>query len=111
MRDGSCKVDVSHAFAAHDGARDLDAAFLADDAAETDATVLAAVAFVIFFRTEYALIEETAFFGTLRAIVDGFGLRDLAIRPLEHAIRRSESHCHSLEICGNDIFSFLHCHS
>src|SRR5262245_44499350 len=63
--DRGRKVDVTHALAAHDGACDFDAALLADDATEADATVFTAVAFVIFFRTENALIKEAVFLRSL----------------------------------------------
>ena len=44
---GVHELDVAHALAANDGARDFDAALLADDALVADAAVFAAVTFVV----------------------------------------------------------------
>jgi hypothetical protein len=63
VRDRHCQVDMAHALAAHDGARDFDAALLADNALVADAAVFAAVTFVVFFRTEDLFVEEEFFSG------------------------------------------------
>ena len=86
---------MAHALAAHDGARDFDAAFLADDALVADAAVLAAVTFVILLRAEDFLVEEAVLLRALGAVVDGFRLGDFAVLPFENAFgrRRSEAHC------------------
>jgi hypothetical protein len=81
---------VAHALAAHDRARDLDAALIADDALVADALVLAAVALVVLLRAEDLLVEEAVLLRALGAVVDGLGLRDFAVRPLEDALRRGE---------------------
>ena len=104
MRDGSGKIDVSHALTPDDGARDLDAALLADDAAETDAAILAAVALVILLRAENALIEEAVLLRPLRAVVDGLRLRDLSMRPFQNAVRRCESHRDRIEVLRKRVF-------
>ena len=83
------EVDVAHPFAAHDGARYLDTAFLTDDAAEADAAVFAAVTFVVLLGPEHALIEEAVLLGALGTVVDGLRLRYLAVRPLRYALGRS----------------------
>src|SRR5690606_25391231 len=61
----TCELDVAHALAAHNGARDLHSAFLADDALVADASVLAAVALEIPVRTEDLLVEEAVSLGAL----------------------------------------------
>ena len=105
VSDRCRKVDVTHAFAAHNSASDLHAALLADDPAETDTTVFTAVTFVIFFRTEYTLVEKTVLFGTLRTIIDGLRFCDLAVRPFDHSLGRCKPHCDRLKICRDDILS------
>ncbi len=75
------ELDVAHALTAHLRARDLDAATLADDALETDALVLTAVALPVLGRTEDLLAEESVLLGLERAVVDGLRLLDLAVRP------------------------------
>src|SRR5262249_21308312 len=52
VRDGSGQLDVAHALAPDLGARDLDAAALADDALEAHPLVLPAVALPVLRRTE-----------------------------------------------------------
>jgi hypothetical protein len=108
VRNRRRKVDVTHAFAAHDCARDFYATFFTDDAAETDAAVFTAVTFVIFFRTKNALVEEAVFLRSLRAVVDGFRLRDFALRPLQNALRRSEAHFDCVKILWDGVFFLLH---
>ena len=108
MRNGGCKVDMAHALSADDGARDFDAAFLADDTAEADAAVFAAVAFVVFFRAENALVEEAVLFRSLRAVVDGLGFCDFAVRPIQHSLWTREPHRYRFEVLRNYILSFLH---
>ena len=56
---GDAELDVAHALAANDGARDFDAALFADDALVADAAVFAAVTFVVLLGTEDLLVEES----------------------------------------------------
>src|SRR5262249_44671378 len=79
------ELDVAHALTTDLAARDLDAAALADDAAEPDALVLAAVALPVLRRAEDLLAEEAVLLGLERAVVDGLRLLDLAVAP--HADR------------------------
>ena len=69
-RDGSGELDVAHALAAHLGARDLDAAALADDALEADALVLAAGALPVLGGAEDLLAEQAVLLGLEGAVVD-----------------------------------------
>ena len=97
MRDRRSELDMAHALAAHLGARDLDAAAVADDALVADALVLAAVAFPVARRAEDTLTEESVSFRLQRAIVDGLRLLDLAVGPLANLFRRSESDAHRIK--------------
>ena len=81
VHDGRGQLDVAHALAADLGARDLDAATLADDAAEADTLVLAAVALPVLGGTEDLLAEEPVLFRSEGAVVDGLRLLDLAVGP------------------------------
>ena len=91
VRDRRGELDVAHALATNRGARDLDAAALTDDALETDALVLAAVALPVARRAEDLLAEESVLLGLEGAVVDGFGLLDLAVRPLADVVRGREA--------------------
>src|SRR5205814_7892383 len=79
VADGARQLDMTHALAADLGARDLHAALVADDALVPDSLVLAAVALPVLGGTEDALVEEAVLLRLERAVVDRFGLRDLAL--------------------------------
>src|SRR5690606_5649832 len=81
VRDRRGELDMAHALAADLGHRDFDAAFFADDALVFHALILAAQAFIILDRTEDARAEQAVTLGLERAVVDRFGLLDLAERP------------------------------
>src|SRR3546814_6360415 len=89
---------MAHALAAYFRDLDFDTAFLADDALVFHALILAAQAFIILDRTKDARAEQAVTFGLERAVVDGFGLLDLAERPRADAFRaRSEEHTSELQ--------------
>ena len=90
VADRAGQLDVAHALAADLGARDLDAALVADDALVADALVLAAVALPVLGGTEDALVEEAVLLRLERAVVDRLGLGDLALRPLADLVRAGE---------------------
>src|SRR5271155_1059913 len=81
MRDRRSELDMAHAVAADLGQGDLDAAFLADDAAILHALVLAAQALVILDRAEDAGAEQPVPLRLEGPVVDRLRLLDLAERP------------------------------
>ena len=81
MRDRRGEFDMAHALATNLGQGDLDAAFLADDAAILHPLVLAAQALVVLDRTENPGAEQPVPLRLEGAVVDGFRLPDLAIGP------------------------------
>ena len=91
VRDGSGELDVTHALAAHLGARHFDAALLADDALVADALIFAAVAFPVLGGAEDLLAEEAVALGLLGAVVDGLGFGHFAVRPFPDLFGR----CHA----------------
>lgn len=66
---GRGQFDMAHAFAAHLGGNDFNAALFADDAAVLHAFVLAAVAFVVLHRAEDLRAEQAVAFGLERTVV------------------------------------------
>ena len=96
---------MTHALAAYDSARDFHSTLFTDDAAKTNAAILAAVTLVVFLGAEYALIKETILLRTLGTVVDRLRLGNLTLRPLQDSIRRSESHDDGLEVLWNHIFA------
>ena len=82
MGNGRGELDVTHALAADLGARDFHAAAVADLALVADLLILPAVAFPVLRGSENALAEQAVTLGLERAVVDGLGLFDLAVRPL-----------------------------
>jgi hypothetical protein len=104
---------VAHALAAHLGQGDLDAALLADDATELHPLVFAAQALVVLDRAEDARAEQTVALRLEGAVVDGFRLFDLAVRPAADLFRAGhldldliESHC--LAGLAEDFHQFVH---
>ena len=81
MGDGSGQFEVGHALAADAALSHLDTAFVADDAAETDTLVLAAVTLPVFGGAENALAEKAVFFRFLGPVVDGFRFQNFAVGP------------------------------
>ncbi len=67
--------------------RHLDAALLADDALVLHALVLAAQALVVLDRAEDARAEQAVALRLEGAVVDGFRLLDLAVRPGQNLLR------------------------
>ena len=92
------QLDVAHALAPHLGACDLHAAALADDAAEPDALVLAAVALPVLGGPEDLLAEQPVLLRAQRAVVDGLGLLDLAVGPGADRLRGGQSDTELVEI-------------
>ena len=90
VADRARQLDVAHALTADLRAGDLDAALVADDALVADALVLPAVALPVPGGTEDALVEEPVLLRLERAVVDGLGLRHLALRPLPDLVRAGE---------------------
>src|SRR5215469_22841 len=81
MRDRRRELDMTHALAPHATQGHLDRALLADDAAVLHALVLAAQALVVLDRAEDARAEQPVALRLEGAVVDRFGLLDLAERP------------------------------
>src|SRR3989344_1582694 len=86
MGDGCHELDVAHALTTHDGARNLNTAFVADDALVADTLVLAAVTLVVLLGAEDLLVEEPVLLGALGAVVDGLGLGHFAVAPRKDAL-------------------------
>src|SRR6185503_14268942 len=90
VADRAGQLDMAHPLPADLGPRHLDTALVADDALVADALVLAAVALPVPRGTEDALVEEAVLLRLERAVVDGLGLRHLALRPLPDLVRAGE---------------------
>ena len=97
VRHGDRELDVAHALAAHLCAGDLDAALIADDALISAALIASAVAFPVLRRSEDPFAEQTVLFGFQCAIVDRFGLLDLAVRPFKDLFRGSQTDLKSIK--------------
>ena len=71
MGNRGSQLNVAQPFPADLGLDNLDTAFLADDAAVLHALVLAAIALVVFNRTENLGTEQTVAFRLKCPVVDG----------------------------------------
>src|SRR5579875_1267898 len=104
---------MAHALAPHLRERDLDAAFLADNAAILHAFVFAAQALVVLDRPEDARAEQAVALGLEGAVVDGFGLLDLAERPGADALGARDRDANLIEALGRrdlaeDVHQLVH---
>ena len=95
--DGRGQLDVAHPLAAHLGPGHLDAAALADDAAEADALVLAAVALPVPGGTKDALVEETVLLRLQGPVVDGLRFLYLTKRPGSNLVGAGEADLQFIE--------------
>src|SRR5205085_12233696 len=98
VHHGGGQLAVAHTLAAHLGARDVAATALADDALEPDALVLPAVALSSLGGAEDLLAEEPVLLRLERAVVDGLGLLDLAVRPHADRIRGGQADAKLIEV-------------
>ena len=91
MRNGSCKRNVTHALAANLRLCDFNSAFFANLALVTDALILSAMAFPVLERSEDPFAEKAVNLGLEGAVIYGFGLGDLAVRPFENLFGRCKT--------------------
>ena len=105
MRHRACQFDVSKPLTPHFGLDNLDAAFLAHDAAMFHALVFSAVAFPVLRRAENLGAEQPVTLRLEGAIVDGFRLLDFAVRPRTDLLRRRETNTDRTE--RSRVFGFL----
>ena len=97
--DGSGELDVAHAFAAHLGGDDLDAALFADDAAGASCACTCRSCTRSPSRGRRCVgAEETVAFRLEGAVVDGFGLFDFAVRPFADDLRRGNGYPDGLQV-------------
>ena len=92
------QLNVSHPLAPHLGARHLNPAAVAGDAAMPYLLVLAAVALPVLRRSEDLLAEQPVLFGTQRAVVDGLRLHNLAVRPELYLFGGSKGNLYRVEV-------------
>ncbi|CEG07608.1 hypothetical protein BN961_01006 [Afipia felis] len=100
VRNRSGELDVTHALATDARQRDFDRALFADDALVLHPLVLAAQALVILDRPEDARAEQTVALRLEGAVVDGFRLFDLAVRPRQNLLRRRDRNPDLVEDLG-----------
>src|SRR5207248_8498102 len=92
------QLDVTQTLAAHFRQRDFHAALVADHAAVLHALVLAAQALPVGDRAKNARAEQAVALRLKSAVINGFGLRHLAMRPAPDFFRRAQADTDSVEI-------------
>ncbi len=112
MRDRRGQLDMAHALAAHFRGGDLDAAFLADDAAILHAFIFTAEALVILDRPEDTGAEQPVPLRLEGAVVDGLRLLHLAERPGANLLRARDRDLDFIELLrarhlAEDIHEFI----
>src|SRR5688572_11619890 len=91
MGNGNYKLDMAHTLTTHFFLGNFYPATVADNAFVTNSFVFTAVTFPVFNRTKDTLAEQTAHFGLVRTIVDGFRLGYLTVRTLQNRFRRGQA--------------------
>ena len=82
------KPDVGHALSPHLGLDDLDPALVADHPPVLHALVFSAQALIVLDRSEDLGAEEPVALRLEGPVIDGLGLFDLSVGPLEYLLRR-----------------------
>ena len=103
---GNHQFNMAATLTAHFLLGHLNATTVADNALVAYALVLAACALIVTRRTKDALAEQTVTLRLIGAVVDGFGLGNLAPRILQNLLRRGETNGDLREIAFYFIISF-----
>src|SRR5499427_968623 len=98
MRAGRSELDVAEALTTHFRQRDFHPALVADHAAVLHALVLAAETLPVGDRAENAGAEQTVALGFKGSVIDGLGLRHLAMRPAADFFRRGQGDANGIEV-------------
>ena len=93
----SGQLNVTHTLTANLGLGDLDAAAITHLALVTDALILAAVALPVLGRSKNALAVQAVALRLQGAVVDGFGLFDLAVAPCADLLRGGKADFNGIE--------------
>ena len=104
---------MAHPFAPDLGQRNLDTAFLADDAAVLHPLVLAAQAFVILDRPKNPGTEQAVAFGFEGPVIDGLRLLDFTVGPRTDAFGARDRNLDLVEALSRadlaeDVHQFIH---
>ena len=94
------QLNVAQALAPDLGQGNFHAALVADDSAVLHALVLAAETLPVGDRAKNASAEQAIALRFESAVVDGFGLRHLAVRPAPDFFRRGQADANGVEICN-----------
>ena len=89
---------MPHALAPHLGGNDFHAALFAHNPAVLHALVLAAVALVVFYRTEDLGAEQAVALRLEGTVVDGLRLLHFAVGPFADILRRGDGDLNSLQV-------------
>ncbi len=98
VRHRCSQLNVPHALATNRRACNLNPALVARQALVADVLILPAVALPVAGRAKDGLTEQSVFFRAEAAIVNGFRLGNLTIRPRTDFLRRGEADAQRPEI-------------
>ena len=98
MRYGSGEFDMTHSLSSDFRFGNFDAALFADDTFISYSFIFTAVALPVLGRSENSLAVQTVFLGFLRAVVNGLGAGNLAVRPLSYLFGRRHAYLYGIEI-------------
>ena len=104
------QFDMAHPLPANAAVRHFHAAAIADHPLVFHAAVFAAGAFPVLFRSENLLAHQAVFFRTVGAVVDRFGLLDLAKRPAANVVRPCQADLHGRIVIDAIVGGFADAH-
>ena len=108
MRYRRYQLDMPHSSAANLRARDLDAAFFALPALITHLFIFTAYALIIPYGAENFSAKKSVAFRLERAVIDGFGLFDLAVAPSLDLLGTSKPDCKRVEVVDSGVLFYFY---
>ena len=114
MGDRCRQLDMCHALASNLGLDDFNAALFTNDTPVLHTLVFTAIALIIFRRAENLGTKQPVPFGLECAVIDGFRLFDLTVRPFTNLFRRSQRNSNTkilswISRFGKKIVKSFHC--
>ena len=87
MRNGSCKLNVTHTFTTNLGFCNFNASAVTDDALVANSFILSAVTLPVLGGSENSFAEKSVFFRLKCTVIYSFGLGYLTVRPFSDLFR------------------------
>ena len=98
VRYRRCQLDMAHPFTSHFSFGNFNTALVAYDAFVSYSFIFSAMTFPVFCRSEDSFAEKTVFFRFECPVINCFGFRNLAVRPVQNLFCRCQTDLQGLKI-------------